>query len=57
MDHLISSVIAKDLFEAFYMRLFAKRLLLNKSASSDLEKVMLVKLRDGLLFITRVKSV
>lgn len=42
-------LLAKDLFEAFYMRLFAKRLLLNKSASSDMEKLMLVKLREGTL--------
>ncbi|RKP24523.1 cullin [Syncephalis pseudoplumigaleata] len=34
-----------DIFEAFYKRDFAKRLLLNKSASSDLEKSMLAKLR------------
>jgi len=39
---------AKDLFEAFYTRLFAKRLLLNKSASSDMEKIMLGKLREGM---------
>lgn len=38
---------AKDLFEAFYTRMFAKRLLLNKSASSDLEKIMLLKLQRG----------
>ncbi|KAI8048110.1 Cullin family-domain-containing protein [Syncephalis plumigaleata] len=35
----------KDIFEAFYKRSFAKRLLLNKSASSDMEKSMLAKLR------------
>lgn len=39
---------AKDLFEAFYTRMFAKRLLLNKSASSDMEKVMLLKLQRGI---------
>ena len=44
---LIRSSTAKDLFEAFYTRAFAKRLLLNKSASSDMEKMMLVKLKDG----------
>ena len=37
----------KDMFEAFYKRDFAKRLLLNKSASSDAEKSMLLRLRDG----------
>ncbi|CAG8461144.1 8588_t:CDS:10 [Scutellospora calospora] len=35
----------KDIFEAFYKRDLAKRLLLNKSASSDYEKSMLSKLR------------
>ncbi|KAI9591123.1 ubiquitin-protein ligase, cullin 4 [Syncephalis fuscata] len=35
----------KDVFEAFYKRDFAKRLLLNRSASSDMEKLMLAKLR------------
>ncbi|RKP06419.1 Cullin, partial [Thamnocephalis sphaerospora] len=37
----------KDVFEAFYKRDFAKRLLLNKSASSDMEKLMLTKLKAG----------
>jgi cullin 4 len=35
------------MFEAFYKRDFAKRLLLNKSASSDAEKTMLLKLKEG----------
>ncbi|CAG8716837.1 7027_t:CDS:10 [Cetraspora pellucida] len=35
----------KDIFEAFYKRDLAKRLLLNKSASFDYEKSMLSKLR------------
>ncbi|KAG5440561.1 hypothetical protein PCK2_000386, partial [Pneumocystis canis] len=35
----------KDIFEAFYKRDLAKRLLLNKSASSDVEKNMLMKLK------------
>ena len=30
----------KDVFEAFYKKLLAKRLLLGKSASSDLERSM-----------------
>lgn len=37
----------KDIFEAFYKKDFAKRLLLNRSASSDAEKSMLLKLKDG----------
>ncbi|KAG4301715.1 hypothetical protein PCANB_001784 [Pneumocystis canis] len=35
----------KDIFEAFYKRDLAKRLLLNKSANSDAEKNMLMKLK------------
>lgn len=37
---------AKDMFEEFYKRLFAKRLLLNRSASSDAEQSMLLKLKE-----------
>lgn len=37
----------KDIFEAFYKRDLAKRLLLNKSASFDAERSMLLKLKDG----------
>lgn len=37
----------KDIFEAFYKRDLAKRLLLNKSASVDAERSMLLKLKDG----------
>jgi len=37
----------KDIFEAFYKRDLAKRLLLNKSASFDAERSMLNKLKDG----------
>lgn len=36
----------KDIFEAFYKKDFAKRLLLNRSASSDAEKSMLLKLKE-----------
>ncbi|SCZ89398.1 BZ3500_MvSof-1268-A1-R1_Chr1-1g01155 [Microbotryum saponariae] len=36
----------KDIFEAFYKRDLAKRLLLNKSASFDAERSMLLKLKD-----------
>lgn len=37
---------AKDMFEEFYKRHFAKRLLLNRSASSDAERSMLLKLKE-----------
>ncbi|KAF6774413.1 hypothetical protein AHF37_06710 [Paragonimus kellicotti] len=37
----------KDIFEAFYTKELAKRLLLNKSASVDAEKAMLSKLKQG----------
>lgn len=37
----------KDIFEAFYKKDFAKRLLLNRSASADAEKSMLLKLKEG----------
>lgn len=37
---------AKDMFEEFYKRHFAKRLLLNRSASSDAEQSMLLKLKE-----------
>jgi len=36
----------KDMFEEVYKRHFAKRLLLNQSASSDAEQSMLLKLKD-----------
>jgi cullin-4 len=41
------SCTGKDIFEAFYKRDLAKRLLLNKSASFDAERSMLLKLKDG----------
>ena len=37
----------KDVFEAFYKKDLAKRLLLGRSASVDAEKAMLSKLRTG----------
>ncbi|PAV80121.1 hypothetical protein WR25_24733 [Diploscapter pachys] len=53
MDHLMDRVVAifrfiqgKDVFEAFYKKDLAKRLLLNRSASVDAEKIMLAKLRQ-----------
>nr|CAG8473107.1 7105_t:CDS:10 [Entrophospora candida] len=52
MEHMLNEVLVlfryiqgKDIFEAFYKRDLAKRLLLNKSASFDYEKSMLTKLR------------
>jgi len=42
----------KDVFEAFYKRDLAKRLLLGKSASFDAEKSMLSKLKVGMLCST-----
>lgn len=36
----------KDMFEEFYKRYFAKRLLLSRSASDDAERSMLLKLKD-----------
>ena len=35
----------KDIFEAFYKKDFAKRLLMGKSASVDIEKAMIAKLK------------
>ncbi|CAH1757422.1 8739_t:CDS:10 [Entrophospora sp. SA101] len=54
MEHMLNEVLilfryiqGKDIFEAFYKRDLAKRLLLNKSASFDYEKSMLTKLRKA----------
>ena len=41
----------KDVFEAFYNKGLAKRLLLRKSASFDAEKSMLLKLKQGFLLL------
>lgn len=40
--------IGKDVFEAFYKKDLAKRLLVGKSASVDAEKSMLSKLKHGM---------
>lgn len=40
----------KDVFEAFYKKDLAKRLLLGKSSSFDLEKSMIAKLKASHLF-------
>jgi len=52
MEHLLDRVMVlfryihgKDVFEAFYKKDLAKRLLLDKSASMDLEKTMISKLK------------
>ena len=57
-DRLMDKVIilfrfiqGKDVFEAFYKRDLAKRLLCGKSASVDAEKAMLSKLRSGKFLI------
>ena len=39
----------KDVFKAFYSTQLAKRLLLNKSASDDMERNMIIKLQQGML--------
>jgi len=41
----------KDVFEAFYKKDLAKRLLLGKSASIDAEKSMISKVRDFLSYL------
>lgn len=40
-------ILGKDVFEAFYKKDLAKRLLLARSASDDSEKSMLSKLKQG----------
>jgi len=40
-------LLGKDVFEAFYKKDLAKRLLVGKSASVDAEKSMLSKLKQG----------
>ena len=46
--------IGKDVFEAFYKKDLAKRLLVGKSASVDAEKSMLSKLKHGMFVILLV---
>ncbi|KXS17899.1 cullin-4A [Gonapodya prolifera JEL478] len=48
----------KDVFEAFYKRDLAKRLLLNRSSSDDAEKSMLMKLRQecGSQFTSKLEA-
>ncbi|VDM10103.1 unnamed protein product [Wuchereria bancrofti] len=58
MENLMDEVIVlfrfiqgKDVFEAFYKKDLAKRLLLGRSASVDAEKSMLSKLKQGVILI------
>ena len=49
LDEIISLVgytKDKDVFKAFYSTQLAKRLLLNKSASDDMERTMILKLQN-----------
>lgn len=45
----MAGISGKDVFEAFYKKDLAKRLLLQKSTSADAEKSMLSKLKAGKL--------
>ena len=47
-------IYGKDVFEAFYKKDLAKRLLVGKSASVDAEKSMLSKLKHGMFVILLV---
>lgn len=46
---MIQCFTGKDVFEAFYKKDLAKRLLLGKTSSFDAEKAMIVKLKTGAL--------
>ena len=48
MSFILFLFLGKDVFEAFYKKDLAKRLLVGKSASYDAEKSMLSKLKQGL---------
>ena len=47
MHAVLVTAAGKDVFEAFYKKDLAKRLLVGKSASVDAEKSMLSKLKQG----------
>ena len=49
--NLFKLIQGKDVFEAFYKKLLAKRLFLGKSASYDLEKSMLSKLKTVWMYM------
>ena len=55
---LFRSIHGKDAFEAFYKKDLAKRLLLNKSASVELERSMLAKLKTecGAAFTSKLEG-
>lgn len=48
--HSFWPIQGKDVFEAFYKKDLAKRLLLGKSASIDAEKSMISKVNDRFIF-------
>ena len=47
----MSLYIGKDVFEAFYKKDLAKRLLVGKSASVDAERSFLSKLKQGIPYV------
>ncbi len=55
---LFRSIHGKDAFEMFYKKDLAKRLLLNKSASAELERSMLAKLKTecGAAFTSKLEG-
>lgn len=54
MNFILLFHIGKDVFEAFYKKDLAKRLLVGKSASVDAEKSMLSKLKHGMFFFSLI---
>lgn len=44
-------MLEKDIFEAFYKRHLSRRLLLGRSVSSDMEKMVLMKLKAGMMMM------
>lgn len=55
ISYYLLSIKGKDVFEAFYKKDLAKRLLLGKSASIDAEKSMISKVRDKFFVVFFVK--
>ena len=57
-DHACAILLGKDVFEAFYKKDLAKRLLVGKSASVDAEKSMLSKLKQecGAAFTSKLEG-
>lgn len=51
---LFRFVVGKDMFMAFYQNCLARRLLHQKSASHDSEKLVVAKLKHGPLACTRL---